>query len=71
MALLEYPFTLGLVAVSNSSITKYSECFIQLNIITIDKGGKEESLHLELNLSEFNEMYRDIERIKNMLELIK
>lgn len=41
MALFQYGCGLRIVAVSNSSITKYSECFIQLNIITIDKNLKE------------------------------
>lgn len=70
MEILKYVVS-NSVAVSNSSITKYSECFIQMSIITIDKNQKEESLHLELNLSEFNDLYRDIDRIKNLLELMK
>ena len=56
---------------SNSSVTKYSECFIQLSIITIDKNLHEEALHLELNLAEFNELYRDIDRIRTLIEVIK
>lgn len=42
-----------------------------MSIITTDKHAKEESLHLELNLAEFNDLYRDIDRIRNLLELIK
>ncbi|CAK87933.1 unnamed protein product (macronuclear) [Paramecium tetraurelia] len=60
-----------LVATANSSKENYSDCFLQLKIKTIDKNMVEETTHFELTLAQFNELFTEIEKVKNLMSLIK
>ena len=45
--------------------------FFIIKIVTSDKLGKEDVTHLELNLQQFNELYNEIEKIKNLVDFIQ
>ncbi|CAD8147526.1 unnamed protein product [Paramecium pentaurelia] len=59
------------IATANSSKENYSDCFLQLKIKTIDKNMIEETTHFELTLAQFNELFTEIEKVKNLMNLIK
>lgn len=59
------------VATANSSKESYGDCFLQLKFKTIDKNLVEETTHLELTLAQFNELYGEIEKVKNLMDIIK
>lgn len=49
-------------------IDQYSECFLQFKITTFDRNKIENTLHMELNVTQFYELYSEIEKIKNLIE---
>jgi len=57
-----------IVATSNNMIDQYSECFLQFKITTFDRNKNEDSLHVELNVAQFYELYSEIEKIKNLID---
>lgn len=57
-----------LVATSNSLVDQYSDCFLQLKISCYDKAKNVSTLHLEINLAQFQELFSEIEKIKNLID---
>lgn len=49
-------------------VDQYSECFLQFKITTFDRNKNEDSLHVELNVAQFYELYSEIEKIKNLID---
>jgi len=41
-----------------------------LKLLFKNKTGKTDTTYLRLSLSEFNEIFREIEKIKNLVELV-
>lgn len=60
-----------LVATANSSRENYNDCFLQLKFKTIDKNMEEEITHIELTLAQFNELFLEIDKVKNLMSIIK
>ena len=69
MAIRRYRI-LEIVSTANSRETGGSECFIEIKFTLKDEGGKVSELQVELNMSEFNEFFREMEKINNMIEII-
>ena len=60
----------NLVVTSNSEISGFNEAAIHLKLVFQNKTGTRDSTYLRLSLSEFNEIFSEIEKIKNLVELI-
>ncbi|EAR84444.1 HCaRG protein (macronuclear) [Tetrahymena thermophila SB210] len=65
---LEWRFA---IATSNSSVKQYGDCFLQLKLITVDKDQKYETLQMDLDLQQFNELYNEISKIRSLVDFIK
>ena len=70
MAVRRYT-TSHLVTAKHSLIANHTECLIQLKLeLEGENRNKHKSVHLELSMSEFNEFFREMEKINNMLSII-
>jgi hypothetical protein len=58
------------VVTANSEVDGFNECVLHLKLLFQNKAGKIEETYLRLSLSEFNEIFHEIEKIKNLVELI-
>ena len=56
-----------LVVTANSEIEGFNECALHLKLLFQNKTGKIDETYLRLSLSEFNEIFHEIEKIKNLV----
>lgn len=68
---MRFRINLLIVATSNNMVDQYSECFLQFKITTFDRNKTEDVLHMELNVSQFYELFSEIEKIKNLIDFYK
>lgn len=67
MEIRRYEMIANVVSTTNSRLVGQSECFIQVKFVLRDDCGQGSELQLDLSMGEFNELYREMEKISNMI----
>lgn len=62
--------SLNLVSTATSKQDKDSDCFIQIIFTLKSRQGEIETVNLEMSMQEFNEFYKEMDKINSMIEIV-